>query len=170
MYRYPTPTKRIKSISLLRKKIDEFFESHPTDVYAQDLPTPTQLAIYLGYPTQQALFNEINNPIEPEYSAYLAQAVDMIRDCLLRRQMQIAEIGKRWEGVDAALSRMERIEERTMPISDSKQSIAIQINMNAREKTKQLVNDSIASLLGDLASSNLKNVTPVEEVKENDIS
>lgn len=169
MYRYPTPTKRIKSISLLRKRIDEFFEEHPTDVYAQDLPTPTQLAIFLGYPTQQALYNEINNPTEPEYSVYLAQAVDMVKDALLRRQMQIAEIGKRWEGIDAALSRMERIDERTLPVSDSKQSIAIQINMNAREKTKQLVNDSIASLLGDLADSNLKNVTPVEE-KKDDIS
>lgn len=162
LYRYPTPTKRIKSVGMLNKAIDEFFEEHPLDVErASQLPTPTELAMYLGYPSQQALYNEVNNPVEPRYSAVLAQALDMIRDALLKRQMDVAETGKRWEGIDAALSRMERIEERTLPVNDSKSSIAIQINMNAQQKTRQLIDESVSSLIAGLADSNLKNVTEV---------
>ena len=168
LYKYPTPTKRIKSISQLRKKLDEFFELHPIDnkTKAMDLPTPTQLAVFLGYPSQSALFAEINNPIEPEYSAFLARAVDLIRDALLKKQMGIAERAGKWDGIDAALSRMERIEEKTMPESDSKSAINIQINLNAREKTKNLVNESIASLRSDLTSSNQTPVdTSFEEIE-----
>lgn len=154
---------------MLNKAIDEFFEEHPLDVErASQLPTPTELAMYLGYPSQQALYNEVNNPVEPRYSAVLAQALDMIRDALLKRQMDVAETGKRWEGIDAALSRMERIEERTLPVNDSKSSIAIQINMNAQQKTRQLIDESVSSLIAGLADSNLKNVTEVasEEIEE----
>ncbi len=171
LYRYPTPTKRIKSVGKLNEAIDAFFEEHPLDVEkASKLPTPTELALYLGYPSQQALYNEINNPIDPRYSAVLAQAIDMIRDALLKRQMDIAEIGKRWEGIDAALSRMERIEERTMPASDSKSSIAIQINMNAQQKTRQLIDESVSSLIAGLADSNLRNATEAVVEESNDIS
>lgn len=169
LYKYPTPTKRIKSISQLKKRLDEFFETHPIDnkTKAMDLPTPTQLAVFLGYPSQSALFAEINNPVEPEYSAYLSRAVDLIRDALLKKQMGIAEKAGKWDGIDAALSRMERIEEKTMPVEDSKASINLQINLNAREKTKNLVAESIASLMSDLKTSNQKPVeTDYEEVEE----
>lgn len=169
LYKYPTPTKRIKSISQLKKRLDEFFETHPIDnkTKAMDLPTPTQLAVFLGYPSQASLFAEINNPAEPEYSAYLSRAVDLIRDALLKKQMGIAEKAGKWDGIDAALSRMERIEEKTMPVEDSKASINLQINLNAREKTKNLVAESIASLMSDLKTSNQKPVeTDYEEVEE----
>lgn len=169
LYKYPTPTKRIKSISQLKTRLDEFFETHPIDnkTKAMDLPTPTQLAVFLGYPSQSALFAEINNPVEPEYSAYLSRAVDLIRDALLKKQMGIAEKAGKWDGIDAALSRMERIEEKTMPVEDSKASINLQINLNAREKTKNLVAESIASLMSDLKTSNQKPVeTDYEEVEE----
>lgn len=169
LYKYPTPTKRIKSVSQLKKKLDEFFETHPIDnkTKAVDLPTPTQLAVFLGYPSQASLFAEINNPVEPEYSAFLARAVDLIRDALMRKQMGIAERAGKWEGIDAALSRLERVEEKTMPETDSKSAINIQINLNAREKTKNLVNESIASLMSDLKSSNQKPVdTAFEEIEE----
>lgn len=171
LYRYPTPTKRIKSVGKLKEAIDEFFEEHPLDVEkASQLPTPTELAMYLGYPSQQALYNEVNNPVDPRYSAVLAQSLDMIKDALLKRQMDIAEIGKRWEGIDAALSRMERIEERTMPVTDSKSSIAIQINMNAQQKTRQLIDESVSSLIAGLADSNLRNATEAEVEEPDDIS
>lgn len=169
LYKYPTPTKRIKSVSQLKKKLDEFFETHPIDnkTKAVDLPTPTQLAVFLGYPSQASLFAEINNPVEPEYSAFLARAVDLIRDALMRKQMGIAERAGKWEGIDAALSRIERIDVGTAPESDSKSAINIQINLNAREKTKNLVNESIASLMSDLKSSNQKPVdTAFEEIEE----
>lgn len=169
LYKYPTPTKRIKSVSQLKKKLDEFFETHPIDnkTKAVDLPTPTQLAVFLGYPSQASLFAEINNPVEPEYSAFLARAVDLIRDALMRKQMGIAERAGKWEGIDAALSRIERIDAGTAPESDSKSAINIQINLNAREKTKNLVNESIASLMSDLKSSNQKPVdTDFEEIEE----
>lgn len=169
LYKYPTPTKRIKSISQLKKRLDEFFETHPINnkTKAMDLPTPTQLAVFLGYPSQASLFAEINNPVEPEYSAYLSRAVDLIRDALLKKQMGIAEKAGKWDGIDAALSRMERIEEKTMPVEDSKASINLQINLNAREKTKNLVAESIASLMSDLKTSNQKPVeTNYEEVEE----
>lgn len=169
LYKYPTPTKRIKSVSQLKKKLDEFFETHPIDnkTKAVDLPTPTQLAVFLGYPSQAALFAEINNPVEPEYSAFLARAVDLIRDALMRKQMGIAERAGKWEGIDAALSRLERVEEKTMPETDSKSAINIQINLNAREKTRNLVNESIASLMSDLKSSNQKPVdTDFKEAEE----
>ena len=167
LYKYPTPTKRIKSISQLKKKLDAFFEEHPIDTKTkvEDLPTPTQLAVYLGYPSLASLFAEINNPVEPEYSAFLARAVDLIKDALLKKQMCIAERAGKWDGIDAALSRMERLEEKTMPVSDSKSAINIQINLNAREKTKNIVNESIASLMSDLKSSNQKPVdTEFEEL------
>lgn len=169
LYKYPTPTKRIKSISQLKKRLDAFFEEHPINnkTKAVDLPTPTELAVFLGYPSQAALFAEINNPIEPEYSAFLARAVDLIKDALLKKQMGIAEKAGKWDGIDAALSRMERIEERTMPVEDAKSAISIQINLNAREKTKNLVNESIASLMSDLKASNQKPVdTTYEEIEE----
>lgn len=169
LYKYPTPTKRIKSVSQLKKKLDEFFETHPIDnkTKAVDLPTPTQLAVFLGYPSQASLFAEINNPVEPEYSAFLARAVDLIRDALMRKQMGIAERAGKWEGIDAALSRLERVEEKIMPETDSKSAINIQINLNAREKTRNLVNESIASLMSDLKSSNQKPVdTAFEEIEE----
>lgn len=169
LYKYPTPTKRIKSISQLKKRLDEFFETHPINnkTKAMDLPTPTQLAVFLGYPSQASLFAEINNPVEPEYSAYLSRAVDLIRDALLKKQMGIAEKAGKWDGIDAALSRMERIEEKTIPVEDSKASINLQINLNAREKTKNLVAESIASLMSDLKTSNQKPVeTDYEEVEE----
>ena len=42
MYKYPTPTRRIKSVSMLRRKIEQFFDENPVDrVKADKLPTPT---------------------------------------------------------------------------------------------------------------------------------
>ena len=35
MYKYPTPTKRIKSVSMLRKKIEQFFEVQ-SEEYGED--------------------------------------------------------------------------------------------------------------------------------------
>lgn len=169
LYRYPTLKKRIKSVGKLSEAIDKFFEEHSLYVEkASELPTPTELALYLGYPSQHALYNEINNPVDPRYSAVLARAIDMIKDALLKRQMDIAEIGKRWEGIDAALSRMERIDERTMPVTDNKSSIAIQINMNAQQKTRQLIDESVSSLIAGLADSNLRNVTEAETKEAED--
>src|SRR5574344_1395482 len=105
MYKYPTPTKRIKSVSMLRKKIEQFFEENPVDqVKADKLPTPTQLAVYLGYPSARAMYDEINNPKEPDYSAILARGVDIIKDALGKRQLKIAEEKEDWKGIDAYLS------------------------------------------------------------------
>ena len=118
LYRYPTPLKKIPSISILRKKLDEFFDSHNTQYSnASDLPTVTELALFLGYPSQRALYNEINNPnqTEPEYAMYLERAVSLITDRITRKQMEIAEVGKRWEGIGAVLDREDRISEKTMP-------------------------------------------------------
>ncbi len=171
IYRYPTPTKKIKSISLLRKTIEKFFEEHPIDqgTKAQDIPTPAELALYLGYKSERSMYSEINNPNNPypEYAAYIEQAVTLITNALNKRQMAIAEKANRWEGVDAAINRMNSVNESTMPKED-KGSIAIQINMNAREKTRALVNDSINALLGDIALCTTKDAgTAVfEDIKE----
>lgn len=161
LYRYPTPLKKIPSISILRKKLDEFFDSHNTQYSnASDLPTVTELALFLGYPSQRALYNEINNPnqTEPEYAMYLERAVSLITDRITRKQMEIAEVGKRWEGIGAVLDREDRISEKTMPDTDSKSAINIQINLNAREKAKNALNENLSSFLSELKMSNLKQI------------
>ena len=161
MYKYPTPTKRIKSISMLRKKIEQFFEENPVDhVKADKLPTPTQLAVYLGYPSARSMYDEINNPKEPDYSAILARGVDIIKDALGKRQLKIAEEKEDWKGIDTYLSRLDAEADKTDPntrkgTGTSKTEVNVTVNMERQERIKDYVSDKMDSLMAEF-----------EEVKE----
>lgn len=163
MYKYPTPTKRIKSVSMLRRKIEEFFDENPVDrVKADKLPTPTQLAVYLGYPSARAMYDEINNPKEPDYSAILARGVDIIKDALGKRQLKIAEEKADWKGIDAYLTRLDAEADKTDPnikkgAGSSKTEVNVTVNMERQERIKDYVSDKMDSLMAEF-----------EEVKEDD--
>ena len=163
MYKYPTPTKRIKSVSMLRKKIEQFFEENPVDqVKADKLPTPTQLAVYLGYPSARSMYDEINNPKEPDYSAILARGVDIIKDALGKRQLKIAEEKEDWKGIDAYLSRLDTEADKTDPntrkgTGTSKTEVNVTVNMERQERIKDYVSDKMDSLMAEF-----------EEVKEDE--
>ena len=163
MYKYPTPTKRIKSVSMLRKKIEQFFDENPVDhVKADKLPTPTQLAVYLGYPSARSMYDEINNPKEPDYSAILARGVDIIKDALGKRQLKIAEEKEDWKGIDAYLSRLDSEADKTDPSTrkgtgTSKTEVNVTVNMERQERIKDYVSDKMDSLMAEF-----------EEVKDED--
>ena len=160
IYRYPTPTKKIKSVSLLRKKLQEFFEESNSDPKkAEMMITPTQLAIYLGYSSANAMYRDINNPdVAPEYAQLLDRAVDLIKDNLQRRQLRYAEFMNDWKGVDAVLQRIDKAQEKTEPVEDEEKNINININLEKQERIKGLVDERIASLMA--------NAIDVEEVEE----
>lgn len=163
IYKYPTPTKRIKSVSMLRKKIEQFFEENPVDqVKADKLPTPTQLAVYLGYPSARSMYDEINNPKEPDYSAILARGVDIIKDALGKRQLKIAEEKEDWKGIDAYLSRLDAEADKTdlntrKGTGTSKTEVNVTVNMERQERIKDYVSDKMDSLMAEF-----------EEVKEDE--
>lgn len=140
----------MKSVSLLRKKVIEFFEKCDSDGGTEDLPTPSQLAVYLGYSSAQAMYRDINNPeVAPEYAQILDRAVDIIKDNLQRRQLRFAEARSDWEGIDAVLQRMDKALEKTEPVKDEKKDINININFEKQERIKGLIGDRMSKLMAE---------------------
>lgn len=144
IYRYPTPTKKVKSLSMLRKKIVEFFNEHDADAKADKLPTPTQLAVYLGYSSSSAMYNDIRSNSYPEYSALLDRAVDVIKDNLQRRQLHLAEKKDDWKGIDAVLQRIDSAQGITSNTTNS--NVNVNITIEQKEKIKSLVDDRLSFL------------------------
>lgn len=144
IYRYPTPTKKIKSISLLRKKLNAFFIENSADETADRLPTPTRLAIYLGYASSTAMFKDINDRTEPEYSDLLARAVDMIKDALQKRQLEIAESKEDWHGIEAVLQRMDKAQ--GLDTKKSQSDVNINISIEEKQRIKSTIDDRLGFL------------------------
>lgn len=144
VYRYPTPTKKIKSLSLLRKKLNEFFLENSADETADKLPTPTKLAIYLGYASSSAMYKDINDRSEPEYSDALERAVDMIKDALQKRQLEIAENKEDWRGIDAVLQRMDKAQ--GLDTKTSKSDVNVNITIEQRQRIKSTIDDRLGFL------------------------
>ena len=157
LYRQPTPSKKIKSVATLRKKIREFFDGCDDIVP----PTPSQLALYLGYASASALYREIANPQEPEYAAELEAAVDRITDFMTVRQMKMAERADDYRGYESALKRIDALVEKAEGRASNGNApliggdVNIQVNV---EKLNSLIDDSIDSILDSIE-------TTAEEVK-----
>lgn len=146
IYRYPTPTKKIKSLSMLRKKIVEFFNEHDAGAKADKLPTPTELAVYLGYSSAGAMYRDIRSGSYPEYSALLDRAVDVIKDNLQRRQLYLAEKKSDWKGIDAVLQRIDSAQ--GIDNNTTNNNVNINISIEQKEKIKSLVDDRLSFLNG----------------------
>lgn len=144
IYRYPTPTKKVKSISLLRKKLNQFFMENSADETADRLPTPTRLAIYLGYASSTAMYKDINDRTEPEYSDLLARAVDMIKDALQKRQLEIAESKEDWHGIEAVLQRMDKAQ--GLDTKKSQNDVNINISIEEKQRIKSTIDDRLGFL------------------------
>lgn len=144
IYRYPTPTKKVKSISLLRKKLNQFFMENSADETADRLPTPTRLAIYLGYASSTAMYKDINDRTEPEYSDLLARAVDMIKDALQKRQLEIAESKEDWHGIEAVLQRMDKAQ--GLDTKRSQNDVNINISIEEKQRIKSTIDDRLGFL------------------------
>lgn len=127
----------------------EFFESTDNDPRkAEELPTPSQLAVFLGYSSAQAMYRDINNPdVAPEYAQLLDRAVDLIKDNLQRRQLRYAEKRNDWQGIDAILQRMDKAQERTEPIEDKDKNINININIERQERIKGFIDEKMELLM-----------------------
>ena len=144
IYRYPTPTKKVKSISLLRKKLNQFFMENSAEETADRLPTPTRLAIYLGYASSTAMYKDINDRAEPEYSDLLARAVDMIKDALQKRQLEIAESKEDWHGIEAVLQRMDKAQ--GLDTKKSQNDVNINISIEEKQRIKSTIDDRLGFL------------------------
>ena len=144
IYRYPTPTKKVKSISLLRKKLNQFFMENSAEETADRLPTPTRLAIYLGYASSTAMYKDINDRTEPEYSDLLARAVDMIKDALQKRQLEIAESKEDWHGIEAVLQRMDKAQ--GLDTKKSQNDVNINISIEEKQRIKSTIDDRLGFL------------------------
>lgn len=169
IYRHPTTTKRVPSISKLRKLISEFFEQHvvtaTTPVF--DYPTVTELALFLGYPNQKKLFYDINNPVVPEYSDELARAVDQIQDLMQRKQMDVGASGKDYRGIATALERQDKISASVAP--DEASNVKLTISVEAKTKIDNLIADGIANIFGtkEVIESDFEEVK--EEVQHDEL-
>ena len=121
---------------------------HDDNARAEELPTPSQLAVHLGYPSAMAMFRDINSPeIEPEYAQLLERAVDMIKDNMQRRQLRFAEIKKDWEGIADVVNRMDKDIEKSRP--DEGKTVNININIEKQERIKSFLSDSMDRLMAD---------------------
>lgn len=147
VYRYPTPTKKIKSLSLLRKSLNQFFQENPADVQAHELPTPTKLAVYLGYASAGQMYRDIRECSYPEYSMLLERAVDMIKDALQRRQLEIAESKEDWHGIDAVLQRIDK--EQGLDTKTSKSDVNVNITIEQKNRIKSTIDDRLGFLKGN---------------------
>ena len=156
----------MKSVSLLRKRIEEFFDRVDHSSSAEDLPTPSQLAIYLGYSSAQAMYRDINNPeVEPEYAQILDRAVDILKDNLQRRQLRMAEARNDWQGVDAVLQRMDKAQERTEPVKDESKEINVNISIEKKQRIQGFLDDRLGKLMADAEFEDVK--TPlIEEIPQ----
>lgn len=155
IYRYPTPTKKIKSLSLLRKKLNEFFTENSAEGQAHELPTPTRLAIYLGYASSTAMYKDIEDRTEPEYSDALARAVDMIKDALQKRQLEIAESKEDWRGIDAVLQRMDKAQ--GIDTKKSQNDINVNISIEQKQRIKSTIDDRL-----DFLNASFEEIKPKE--------
>ncbi len=155
IYRYPTPTKKIKSLSLLRKKLNEFFTENSAEGQAHELPTPTRLAIYLGYASSTAMYKDIEDRTEPEYSDALARAVDMIKDALQKRQLEIAEAKEDWRGIDAVLQRMDKAQ--GIDTKKSQNDINVNISIEQKQRIKSTIDDRL-----DFLNASFEEIKPKE--------
>ncbi len=155
IYRYPTPTKRVNSISLLKKRIDEFFNQYDLSdkTKPKGLPLPSDLAIYLGYSSYRAMAQDINSPVSPEYSAILERAVEYINSLLMRTELDIAQRAKDVRGIDNVLKRIDKQNEQTLPKSeDPKNQINIQINIEKQRKIEDFVSEQMSELFASVDS------------------
>lgn len=147
VYRYPTPTKKIKSLSLLKKALNQFFQENPATGQAHELPTPTKLAVYLGYASAGQMYKDIRECSYPEYSMLLERAVDMIKDSLQRRQLEIAENKEDWHGIDAVLQRIDK--EQGLDTKTSKADVNVNITIEQKNRIKSTIDDRLGFLKGD---------------------
>ena len=155
IYRYPATTKRIKSVSILKKKIAEFFEQYGIDTNSLDspdsLPLPSDLAMFLGYPSYRAMATAINSPTDPEWSAELERAVEHINNLLMRTQLRMAMDNSDLKGVDSVIKRLDKINDTSRPReADPKNQVNIQINIEHKKKIDDFVTDRIENLMSNL--------------------
>lgn len=152
----------------MKKRLVEFFEhtdNNPT--HAEHLPTPSQLAVFLGYSSAQAMYRDINNPeVAPEYAQLLDRAVDILKDNLQRRQLRYAEARSDWQGVDAILQRMDKAQERTEPVEDKDKNINININIEKQERIKGFIDEKMELLMAQAEVIEPKELT----VSDSDVS
>lgn len=147
VYRYPTPTKKIKSLSLLKKALNQFFQENSANGQAHELPTPTKLAVYLGYASAGQMYRDIRESSYPEYSMLLERAVDMIKDALQSRQLELAESKEDWHGIDAALRRIDK--EQGLDTKTSKSDVNVNITIEQRNRIKSTIDDRLGFLKGN---------------------
>lgn len=163
VYRYPTPTKKIKSLSLLRKSLNQFFAENPANVQAHELPTPTKLAVYLGYASAGQMYRDIRESSYPEYSMLLERAVDMIKDALQNRQLEIAENKEDWHGIDAVLKRIDK--EQGLDTKTNRSDVNVNITIEQKNRIRSAIDDRLGFLKGnfeDVKSKELPENTVTE--------
>lgn len=143
--RYPVRCKPVDSVSQLNKKLNEFFEQYFTD---DNRPSVNDLAIFLGYPSQRAIYREINNPCPNniDYQALLERAVGIIDDRIVKSMMDISEVAQDYRGFDSALKRMDSINAKYETAATEGKASGLSININISSKMDAKLVDVMDSL------------------------
>lgn len=151
--RYPTPTKKIKSISMLKKRINQFFDCdyipNTPDDLKNNRKTINDLATWLGYASKNTLMLAIQNNSVPEYSEWLEYAVckleNDIETAWLTRIESAPKNAKAFEQYDKFLARMDNVRARYAAKEDKK-DLNISINIAKVERIDEAIYKSVSNL------------------------
>ncbi len=160
VFRYPTPTKKFKSIGQLRKRINNFFDADyvPSPKEWQKRKTVNDLALFLGYSSKHALFASMRSDTEPEYNDWLDMAIGVIEDRIEEAWIERAKSTKDTKGF--ALY-MERHDKQRGLYNESKDSnVNININIAKQERIDSAI-DNVMEIMNTSISTAKKDAVDV---------
>lgn len=157
--RYPTPTKKIKSITKLKKRIEQFFDYSYHSTAKQDKnnarETVNDLALWLGYSSRNTLMQAIatSRDNEPEYAEWLEYAVSKLEDRFDKEWLDTIRASTDPRAIDQYakfIERMDKLRATSNPKDDEKQAVNISINIAKNEIVNEAIDKSIDSLFGKI--------------------
>lgn len=190
VFRYPTLLKPVKSVSKLEEKIGEYFSQFTdenmfeTDLlqigkYAEKLivknatlPTVSELANYIGYPSANAIYKELNKPsvsTDARYYMVLEKAVSLIESLYEKRALTLGEKAEDYRAYTEILKRHDQIKERL----EEKESVGINnnngvVNINLFNSYKNEMKNKVHELMENNKAVVIEDAEVTEITEEED--
>lgn len=153
VFRYPTPTKKFKSIGQLRKRINQFFDEDyvPSPREWQKRTTVNDLALFLGFSSKHSMFAAMRSGTEPEYNEWLDMAIGVLEDRIEEKWIERANETKDTKGFALYMERHDRQRGLYEESADSKVNINISI---AKQERIDSAIDNVMEIMGSSLSKN----------------
>lgn len=190
VFRYPTSFKPVKSVSQLEKKVEQYFSQFDNLVESElisagkgamkehvtktNLPSVSEFAAFVGYPSANSLYKELRHPsvnTDPRYYFVLEKAVGLIETVYERRAMELGEKASDFRAYTEILKRHDTMRERLEQedaLNGTINNAGGTININMYKGFEKDMNDRITALFDSVNKDVVEaEVTEIGDEDEN---